>query len=94
MGNGIMVGVRAFVHLFVEPGQLERVGEELAKFKEITDVFEVTGEYDIIILVSSEDVSSFRKFVLEKLLKVPGVRSAVTSIVLYTYKKEGEVVYE
>ncbi|MCS7133106.1 MAG: Lrp/AsnC ligand binding domain-containing protein [Aigarchaeota archaeon] len=89
-----MAGVKAFVHLFVEPSQLEKVGEELAKFEEVTDVFEVTGEYDIIILVSADDVGGFRRFVSGKLLKVPGVRSAVTSIVLHTYKREGEVVYE
>lgn len=89
-----MAGVRAFVHLFVEPNQLERVGEELAKFEEVTDVFEVTGEYDIIILVSAEDVSGFRRFVSGKLLKISGIRSAVTSIVLHTYKKRGEIVYE
>lgn len=89
-----MVGVKAFVHLFVEPNYLEKVGEELARFEEVTDVFEVTGEYDIIILVSAEDVNGFRKFVSGKLLRVPGIRSAVTSIVLHTYKREGEVVYE
>lgn len=89
-----MVGVRAFVHLFIEPSQLEEVGEKLVKFDEVTDVFEVTGEYDLIILVSTDDIASFRRFVVEKLLKIPEIKSAVTSIVLHTYKKEGEVIYE
>ncbi|MCS7117513.1 MAG: Lrp/AsnC ligand binding domain-containing protein [Thaumarchaeota archaeon] len=89
-----MVGVKALVHLFVEPGRLEEVGEALSKFEEVTDVYEVTGEYDIVLIVTSNDVTSFRKFIAEKLLSIPGIRSAVSSIVLHIYKKGGKVTYE
>ncbi|MCS7095349.1 MAG: Lrp/AsnC ligand binding domain-containing protein [Thaumarchaeota archaeon] len=82
------------IHLFVEPGRLEVVGEALSKFEEVTDVFEVTGEYDIIIIVNTTDVTSFRKFIADKLLTIPGIRSAVSSIVLHVYKKGGKVTYE
>lgn len=89
-----MVGVKALVHLFVEPGRLEAVGEALSRFDEVTDVYEVTGEYDIIAIVNATDVTSFRRFISEKLLTIPGIRSAVSSIVLHVYKKGGKVTYE
>ncbi len=40
--------VRAILHIFVEPGKIEDVGEALARIPEIIDIYEVTGEYDII----------------------------------------------
>ena len=35
--------VRTILHIFVEQGKLEDVGETLAKIPEIIDVYEVTG---------------------------------------------------
>jgi DNA-binding Lrp family transcriptional regulator len=36
--------VRAILHVFVEPGKLEDIGEALAKMPEVIDIYEVTGE--------------------------------------------------
>jgi len=40
--------IRAILHVLVEQGKLEEVGEALAKMPEAIDVYKVTGEYDII----------------------------------------------
>ncbi len=42
--------VRAILHIFVEPGKIEDVGEALAKLSEVINVNEVTGEYYIIVI--------------------------------------------
>ena len=42
--------VRAILHVFVEPGKIEEVGEALAKMPEVINVNEVTGEYDIFVI--------------------------------------------
>lgn len=87
-------GVLALVHIFVDSNHLESVAKEVANISESLDVYEVTGEYDVVALMSSRDVSSFRDLIKNKLLKIEGVRSTVTSLVLYTHKKDGKPVAE
>ncbi|MEM0383711.1 MAG: Lrp/AsnC ligand binding domain-containing protein [Candidatus Caldarchaeum sp.] len=83
-------GVRAIIHIFAESNSIEKVAKNISKLPEVIDVYEVTGEFDLIVLVVARDIASFRDFLKEKILSVHGVKSAVTSIVLYTHKKEGE----
>ena len=82
-------GVRAFIHVFVESSQLEKVSREITKLPKTVDVYEVTGEFDIIAIVTAESIEEFRNFLKDKILKIPGVKSTVTSIVLHTYKRDG-----
>jgi len=83
-------GVKAIIHVFVESNQIENVAKQLSKLPEAIDVYEVTGEFDIIALVVTSDIIAFRNFLKEKILTIKGVKSTVTSIVLYVHKKEGE----
>jgi Lrp/AsnC family transcriptional regulator, leucine-responsive regulatory protein len=50
----------------------------------------VTGEYDLILEVSVEDVADLTHLTLDTLLKLPTVRDVVTCLSLRTYKSEGE----
>lgn len=84
------VGIRAILHIFAESNALEKVARQVSKLPETVDVYEVTGEFDIIAIVVSPDINKFREFIKEKVLRIPGVKSTVTSIVLYTHKKDGE----
>jgi DNA-binding Lrp family transcriptional regulator len=61
--------VRAILHVFVEPGKIEDVGEALAKIPEVIDVYEVTGEYDIIATVKANDLHRLRSLISERLMK-------------------------
>ncbi|GBC69773.1 Leucine-responsive regulatory protein [archaeon HR01] len=83
-------GIRAILHIFAESNALERVARQISKLPEIMDVYEVTGEFDIVAIVVAPDINKFREFIKEKVLRIPGVKSTVTSIVLYTHKKDGE----
>lgn len=82
-------GIKAFIHVFAESSQLESVSRELAKLPEIIDVYEVTGEFDIIAVVATPSIEEFRRFLRDKILKISGVKSTVTSIVLHTFKRDG-----
>ena len=86
--------VLVVLHTFVESRELERVTTALAKLPEVVDVYEVTGEYDIVAMVSSDTISDFREFLKNKVLKIPGIRSTVTSMVLYIHKKDGKLIGE
>jgi DNA-binding Lrp family transcriptional regulator len=86
--------VRAILHVFVEPGKIEDVGEALAKIPEVIDVYEVTGEYDIIVTAKANDLRKLRSLISERLMKKHGVKAVTTSVVLHTYKLNGKEVFE
>lgn len=87
-------GVMALVHIFVDSNHLESVSKAVANISESLDVYEVTGEYDVVALIRTDDITGFREIIKNKVLKIMGVRSTVTSLVLYTHKKDGKPVAE
>jgi len=76
----------AFVDIFVESASLDDVARELAKLPNVEELYEVIGEFDIITLVSGSDIEQFRDLLKNKIMKIPGVKSTVTSIVLHSHK--------
>lgn len=84
--------VRVFLNLFVESKELENVTQALVKLPEVTDVYEVTGEYDIVCMLRVESILAFRNILKDKVLKISGVKSTVSSVVLYEHKRGGKMV--
>ena len=84
--------VRVFLNLFVESKELESVTQSLNKLPEVTDVYEVTGEYDIVCMLKVETILAFRNILKDKVLKINGVKSTVSSVVLYEHKRDGRPV--
>jgi Lrp/AsnC family leucine-responsive transcriptional regulator len=72
----------AFVNIFVESPTLDDVVQALSQLSNVEELYEVTGEFDVVTLVSAADIEEFRDFVKNKLLKIKGIKSTVTSIVL------------
>jgi len=87
-----MKTVLAILNVFTESKQMGEVAEALSKLPEVIDVYEVSGEFDLVALVSTETIVAFREFLREKVLKINGVKSTVTSIVLFTHKKNGKQI--
>ena len=76
-----MARLLVFVNIFVESLTLDDVVKALCQLPNVEELYEVTGEYDIVALVSAADIAEFRDFLKNKLLKIKGVRSTVTSVV-------------
>src|SRR6266480_3895223 len=76
-----MAPLLAFVDIFDESAHMDEVVQSLAKLDNIEELYEVTGEFDIVTLVSADDIEEFRD-----VLKIKGVKSTVSSIVLKTHK--------
>jgi len=79
------------LNIFVESQELERVAQTLRNFPEVTDEFEVTGEYDLVALIETDSITSFRKLLKDKILGVKGIRSTVSAVVIHTHKKGGKL---
>ena len=86
--------VGVFLNLFVESKELENVTQALVRLSEVTDVYEVTGEYDIVCMLKVESILAFRNVLKDKVLKINGVRSTVSSVVLFEHKRERKPVSE
>jgi DNA-binding Lrp family transcriptional regulator len=76
----------AFVDVFVESPEMDNVIQELQKLPNMEELYEVTGEFDIVSLVSAEDIEEFRDILKNKIMKIKGIKSTVTSVVLHSHK--------
>src|SRR5579884_3815558 len=76
----------AFVDIFVESAYLDDVVNELAQLPNMGELYEVTGEFDIVSLVSASDIEEFRDVLKNRIMKIKGVKSTVSSIVLHSHK--------
>jgi DNA-binding Lrp family transcriptional regulator len=65
---------------------MDDVIKALDQFPNVEELYFVTGEFDIVTLVSAADIEEFRDFLKNKILKIKGVKSTVTSIVLEAHK--------
>ena len=81
-----MSRILVFVDIFVESAEMDSVVAALSKLDTLEELYEVTGEFDIVALVSAAGIEEFRDLLKNKLLKVKGIKSTVTSIVLNAAK--------
>lgn len=65
---------------------MDNVISALKKLEGLEELFEVTGEFDIITIVSTSDIEEFRDIIKNKIMKIKGIKSTVSSVVLKTYK--------
>jgi DNA-binding Lrp family transcriptional regulator len=76
----------AFIDIFVESAEMDNVVAALSKLENLEELFEVTGEFDIVTLFSASDIEEFRDILKNKVMKIKGVKSTVSSIILKTHK--------
>jgi len=81
-----MGGLLAFLDIFVESSEMDHVIEALLKINSIEELYEVTGEFDVVTLIRCSDIEEFRDILKNKILKIKGVRSTVSSVVLHSHK--------
>ncbi len=78
--------VLAFVDLFVDPARIDEVISSLKEIKNAVQVYEVTGEFDVIVLVNVATIEEFRDMLKNRIMKISGIKSTVTSIVLKSHR--------
>jgi DNA-binding Lrp family transcriptional regulator len=76
----------ALVNIFAELSQIDSVVITLSKLDNIEEVYQVAGEYDIVALVSASTLEEFRDVLQKRIMKIKGVRSTITTVVLKPHK--------
>ncbi len=81
-----MSRVLASVNIFVDSSELDHVITALAKLPNIEEVYEVAGEYDIVSVVSASCMEELRDILHKSIMKIKGVKSTITTIVMQSHK--------
>lgn len=86
------LGVIAFTSLKLKhhnDSSIERFQQEIASLPEILECHAVVGEADYFLRIVAPDLNALSEFVMKKLMRVPGVDSVRSNIVLKTFKRGG-----
>jgi len=76
----------ASVNIFVDPTQKDNVICSLSKLENAEEIYEVAGEYDIVSLISASSLEEFRDVLQKKIMKIKGIKSTITTIILEPHK--------
>ena len=79
------LGVIAFIDVSMEKGHirdLKKFTDVIVDLPEILECYSVTGDFDYVIKVVARDLKSLSTFLMEKLMRLPGVNSVRSSICL------------
>lgn len=69
-----------------------KICETLAKDTRVTDVFVVTGEYDLMVSIRAASLEEISDFVTERLAPKREVVGTYTHIILSEYKRDGVLI--
>jgi DNA-binding Lrp family transcriptional regulator len=84
------ISMTAIVLIQAEGTHLVEVEQEIAKIGSVVSVYDITGDYDIAVIVRSEDRKGLNTFV-KNLLSMPYVKRTVTNVVLNVVKEDFRV---
>ena len=77
-----MARFTALVQIFADSSGLDAVEHALSKLDNLEALFEVTGEFDIVALISAADSAEFREILKDKIRSIEGVKATAISVVL------------
>ncbi|ASJ02850.1 transcriptional regulator [Thermococcus profundus] len=80
------LNILAFVLIKAKAGMYSHVASELKKYRKIVEVYETTGDYDMIAKIRTRDSDELNEF-LDKIGDVEGVESTHTMVVLKVHKE-------
>lgn len=87
--------VRALIEVKITPereGGFDRIAKRIARFPEVTNLYLVSGGYDLSIEVKGNSLNSIASFVSGRLATIGGVISTSTTFLLKKYKESGRIM--
>lgn len=79
------LSVVAFIHVAMEKGHirdLRKFTDVIVDLPEILECYSVTGDFDYVIKVIARDLKSLSQFLMDKLMRLPGVNGVRSSVCL------------
>ncbi|GAA5074081.1 DNA-binding Lrp family transcriptional regulator [Thermocatellispora tengchongensis] len=79
--------VTAIVHINAEVDRIPEVAEMIADLDGVSEVYSITGEYDLLAMVRVPSYEMVAEIIPGRLNKVPGVLHTETHLAFRTYSK-------
>ena len=82
------IGVKSSVGINRDPKFKTQIHKKLLEVSEVISISEVTGRFDIIIQVYTQDLEDLHTVVIEKIGKIEGIQNTETFVELQKTDKE------
>jgi len=79
--------VTAIILINVERHQVNAIAEQLADMREISEVYSVSGQYDLIAIVRVDSTDALAELVTNHLLKIDGIEKTETVLAFKAYSR-------
>jgi DNA-binding Lrp family transcriptional regulator len=79
--------VTGFVFLTAERDKINSVADEIARIDGISEVYSVSGRFDLIAVIRARDNEQLADIVTDHLLKVGGIKSSETMFAFKFYSR-------
>jgi DNA-binding Lrp family transcriptional regulator len=83
--------VAALVTFKIDTKGSDQVAQKIANFEHIEDVFLVTGDTDIIAKARFPNYAALKKFIVDDVAEIDGVKETKTFMVVTTFKERGKI---
>jgi DNA-binding Lrp family transcriptional regulator len=83
--------VTAIVQLKVDTKEADTIAMTVAKHEAVFDVYMVTGDADIVVKAKFKNYSSVKKFLVDSLGSIKGVKELKTMMVVTAFKENGKL---
>ena len=83
------VGVRALVGINRDPKLKATIHRDLLSSPEVTSLCEVTGRFDMVIQVVTDDLEKLHRVVIERIGNIDGIQNTETFVELQKVEKGG-----
>lgn len=79
--------VTAFVLINVVRDRISKVADALAGLPDVSEVYSVSGRYDLLAVIRVPDVDQLSRIVTEELLVVDGITNSETMLAFRAYSR-------
>ena len=91
------LGIKTFIQVsldFHKSNTIDIFLKEIQKIKEITECHHVTGQCDFLLKVYVRDIKLYEQLIMDKISRIPVVKTFQTMMIMSTSKKEPTVPLE
>jgi len=91
------LGIKSFIQIqldFHTHNSIPEFVEAIKYIPEVTECHHVTGQCDFILKVYVKDIKSYERLIMEKISRIPCVKTFQTMMIMSTSKKEPIVPME
>lgn len=79
--------VTSIILLSIKRNKVNEVAEQLADIRGVSEVYSVTGNYDLVVMVRVKSNEELAELVTDKLGKVDGIEKTDTMLAFKAYSK-------